>query len=265
LCDFFEIEDLNDDPVFLKHAARKSTSYDSTTPAQKAWLFQARRLAYTIPVGNAFSPGRLSEAIERLRLLLRSSDEIRQAPRILADAGIRFLIVEALPNTRIDGACLWLDPKSPVVVLSLRFDRIDYFWHTLMHELGHVMRGDGIDDLSLDTDLVSGPLWSQEDKPESEKEADRFAVETLVPQKDLDDFITRTRPLYSKLKIKMFAQRIAAHPGIIVGQLHHRGEISYSNNREMLVKVRDIITSSAPTDGWGQVLRVASTGMSSGG
>jgi len=257
LCDFFEIEDLNDDPVFLKHAARKSTSYDSTTSAQKAWLFHARRLAHTIPVRNAFSLERLREGIENLRLLLKSPDLIRQVPHILADAGVRLLVVEALPNTRIDGACFWLDSESPVIVLSLRFDRIDYFWHTLMHELGHVMRRDGIDDLSLDTDLVGGPVQSQDEKPESEKEADRFAVETLVPQESLEDFITRTRPFYSKLKIKTFAQQVGVHPGIVVGQLHHRGEFSYSNNREMLVKVRHIITSSATTDGWGQVLRVA--------
>ena len=42
------------------------------------------------------------------------------------------------------------------------------------------------------------------------------------------------------------------HPGVIVGQLQYLGEIGYSSNREMLVKIRDIITSTALTDGWGQ-------------
>jgi len=35
---------------------------------------------------------------------------------------------------------LWLDDKSPVIALSMRFDRIDNFWFVLRHELEHVLR-----------------------------------------------------------------------------------------------------------------------------
>lgn len=73
-----------------------------------------------------------------------SSDSVRQVPGVLANAGVRFLIVEILPTTRIDGVCLWLDASSPVVALSLRYDRIDAFWHTLLHECAHVKYKDGL-------------------------------------------------------------------------------------------------------------------------
>ncbi|GAJ11038.1 unnamed protein product, partial [marine sediment metagenome] len=43
-------------------------------------------------------------------------------------------------------------------------------------------------------------------------------------------------------------------PGIVVGQLQHRREISYAHNRDMLVKIRRTITESALTDGWGNSL-----------
>jgi HTH-type transcriptional regulator/antitoxin HigA len=70
----------------------------------------------------------------------------------------------------------------------------------------------------------------------------------------LSSFIVRVRPMYSKNRIVQFANRARIHPGIIVGQLQHRGEIGYAANREMLAKVREIIANSAITDGWGRVV-----------
>ena len=62
---------------------------------------------------------------------------------ILSEFGVRFLILEHLPKSKIDGAVFWLDKKSPVIVLSLRYDRIDSFWFSLAHELGHIKNLDG--------------------------------------------------------------------------------------------------------------------------
>jgi HTH-type transcriptional regulator/antitoxin HigA len=42
------------------------------------------------------------------------------------------------------------------------------------------------------------------------------------------------------------------HPGVVVGQLQHRGEVAWSAHREMMSRVRSIVTSTAMTDGWGQ-------------
>ena len=74
----------------------------------------------------------------------------------------------------------------------------------------------------------------------------------FVPRAELENFIARVRPLYSKLKIRGFAAVAKVHPGIVVGQLQHRGQISYAHNREMLAKVRDILTNTTLTDGWGK-------------
>ena len=54
--------------------------------------------------------------------------KLGHAPRILAEAGIRFTIVESLSTAKIDGACLWLDDQAPVIATSFRYDRIDNFW-----------------------------------------------------------------------------------------------------------------------------------------
>lgn len=249
--DFFGMGSLDDEPKMIAHAARKSTPYTKVTPAQRAWLFRARQLANSVSAPE-FSETRLGIALEQLRGLLRASTQVRDIPRILSEAGIRLVIVEPLPQTRIDGSCMWLDEQSPVVALSLRFDRIDYFWYTLMHEIGHVKNGHGQNDVILDVDYLMPEEETSDGKPHDEREADNFAANYLVPQSKLKAFIKRVRPLYSKAEIVDFARTIGVHAGIVVGQLQHRHEISYAHSRDLLDlnKLRRVITAAALTDGW---------------
>ena len=184
VCEFLEIPSIEHAPVFQDHAARKSSSYSEIASGQQAWLFRAKHIAKAMDA-SPFDRSQVSKVINSVRSLARSSEEVRHVPNVLSDAGIRFLVIEALPGTRIDGACFWLDQDSPVVALSLRYDRIDYFWHTIMHEIGHIKRGDGIRNqlTALDVDLVGNKPFPAEDKPKHEVAADSLAVNWLVPQK----------------------------------------------------------------------------------
>ena len=253
--DFLEMDNPDQEPDFGQHAARKSTTYHEVTNAQTAWLFRAKHLAKSVSAAP-FSIASFRKAIERLQALLQSAEEIRHVPRALSEAGIRFLVVEALPKSRIDGACFWLDARSPVIALSMRYDRIDYFWFTLMHDLGHVNAKDGLSDSDYMIDINFMADETVVEKPEFEKVADRFAAESLMPQDAFADFVVRNAPLYPRKKIRGFAALNHIHPGIVVGQLHHRG-LSYAAHRDLLDKVRDIITDSALTDGWGNVVPTA--------
>ena len=69
----------------------------------------------------------------------------------------------------------------------------------LLHELAHVKNKDG---LQLDYDLSALP---EEQRSESEVRADTLASATVVPQGELEDFIGRTRPIYSAARIEGFA------------------------------------------------------------
>jgi len=249
---FFEIKSL-DQPIQFHHAPRKSTD-GAPTPAQLAWLYRARHLARALKVQGKFSASSFNSALTQLSKLKRDVEEARHIPRVLSEAGIRFVIVEPLPHTKIDGVCFWLDADSPVIALSVRYDRIDWFWHTLLHEMAHVKNKDGMEEPTLDTELVGVDAQPFEDKEETEKQADVFAVDFLVNQTKLDRFIARVHPLYSKLKISAFASSNDVHPGIVVGQLQHRKKIAYAHSRDLLVKIRNIIVSSALTDGWGSTV-----------
>jgi len=250
---FFELNSLEDEPRFYGHAARKATDYRASTPGQTAWLFRAKQIAQDrllTPEGK-FSKAALQEAVHMLRKLLPTAEGTALVADILSRAGIRFLVLEHLPQTRIDGACFWLDDESPVVVIAFRYDRIDYFWHTIFHELAHVEAGDGLtDDTYLDVDLVGGHLATLPVKPPLEQEADRYAADAIVPEHYLETFIHGVRPAYSRTKILTFASQMGVHAGIVVGQLQHRGEIQYSHSRDLLVKVRKYVIESAVTDGW---------------
>jgi HTH-type transcriptional regulator/antitoxin HigA len=248
--DFFHIASLEDEPEIWPHAARRP-SHDSITPTLCAWLFRARNLARGLTAAR-FSDTKHAQALGRLRLLLENPEETRHVPAILSEAGIRMLVVEPLPKARIDGVTFWLNEFAPVVALSLRYDRIDWFWHTLLHEMKHVADRDGLHAPGIIDVLYATSTETVAERSESERLVDEFAADFLVPTKTLENFIARVRPLFWKTKIKGFAAVAKVHPGIVVGQLQHRRQISYAHNREMLAKVREIVTSSALTDGWGK-------------
>jgi HTH-type transcriptional regulator / antitoxin HigA len=106
-------------------------------------------------------------------------------------------------------------------------------------------------------DLVGEGAGAIGEKPAIEKRADEFASNFSIERSELDNFIMRVRPLFSKTKIQGLAARLHIHQGIVVGQLQHRKAIPYSHSREMLAKVRPIVTEAALTDGFGSVLATA--------
>lgn len=243
--EFFEVRSLDQEPEFQPYAARASAPYN---PAQRAWLFRARKLARTLQVNARFSDTRWAEAVAKLRALVPAPPEVRHVSRVLADAGIRLVVLEPLAKTLVDGVTFWLDAHSPVVVISLRFDRVDWFWHTLMHEMVHVKNRHGLQEQPrLDINML-------EQTDEAEKAVNAAAADILIPHAELENFIARVAPLFSKEKIRGFAARLKVHPGIAVGQLQRRDKIPWSHSREMLVPVKSYVVGSALTDGWGHVV-----------
>lgn len=245
--DFFEVSSLDEEPQFQPYAARASAPYNTI---QRAWLFRARKLARTLHVKTKSSDTKWAEAIAKLKTLLPAPPEVRHVARVLAHAGIRLVVLEPLPQTKIDGVCFWLDAQSPVVAISLRYDRIDWFWHTLMHEMVHVKSRHGLHEQPrLDIDML-------EQSDELEKAVNADAADILIPRSELENFIARVAPLFSKEKIRGFAARLKVHPGVAVGQLQRHDKIPWSHSREMLVPVKSYVVGSALTDGWGHVVTV---------
>jgi HTH-type transcriptional regulator / antitoxin HigA len=249
LSTFFVFEEANK----IRVAARSTVQNSELNPEQLAWCVRALQLARSVPA-KKFTNKSLEEGISRLRALADFPENVRTVPKVLSEMGIKLVIIEHLPKSKIDGAALWLGDgwDKPVIALSVRYDRIDSFWHTLFHELSHIKNKDSY---ILDVDMVGADrCLSNEELSDMEERANNDAANWLIPKDKLLSFITRTRPFYYTEKIIQFANLIKIHPGIIAGQLQYLKEIDWAANRHMLVKVRNFLISGAMTDGWGMTI-----------
>jgi HTH-type transcriptional regulator/antitoxin HigA len=246
---FFCANDLGE-VQHLAHAASKS-DYSETTPTQLAWLYRVRQLAADMPA-PAYSETKLRALVADLARYTVDPEELRFIPHMLAECGIRFVVVETLPNTRIDGVCFWLDDTSPVIGMSTLKDRIDNFWFVLRHELEHVLNGDGMGGVTaaiIDSDIDAGRC-EEGDQSEEERLANEAAAHFCVPRDELESFFTRKFPFISEKDVIGFARRIQRHPGIVVGQLQRKMD-RYNWLARYKVKVRQHVVTASVVDGWG--------------
>lgn len=253
LAKFFGVKSV-DEIEILPHAAKKTAVSPDTTSAQLAWLYRVRQIASEMIVAQ-YSPFGVRRAVERLHELTSAAEEARKVPRIIAESGIRFVIVESLSNAKIDGVCFWLNAASPVIGMSLRHDRIDNFWFVLRHEIEHVLREHGKSAVMIDTELEGRRASTGPEVAEEERVANAAAAEFCVPKKTLDSFIARKAPFFAERDIRGLANTLRVHPGLIAGQLQHRTG-RYDLFRNHLVKIRSLIAPSAVVDGWGDVAPV---------
>lgn len=235
----------------LPHAARRTDTALHATPLQLAWLHRVRAIASEMLI-PPYSDAGGRALVARLRPLLGAAEEARKVPRLLAEAGIRFVIVEALPGSKIDGACFWLGPTAPVVALTFRFDRIDNFWFVLRHELEHVLHRHGERSPIIEID-VDGR--TDDDVFEEERTANAAAAAFAIPPSKLSGFIARKAPFFAERDVLGFAATLGVHPGIVAGQIQHHTK-RYDTFRSHLVKIRSIVAPGAAVDGWGDIAPV---------
>ena len=230
----------------IKAVARKSGD-DEFSNAQMAWLCRASRLSESLNV-RTFSKDKLVTALPKLRTLAGLPERVAHLPVYLAELGVRLVVVEALPRTRIDGAAFYLEnnKSAPVIALSLRIDRMESVWHTIGHELFHIVHGDP---LSLDSDLVGKE--PNHKSCDLEERADKNSTNWLISEKEMASFVRRAGPKFGKASIIQFANRIGIHPSIIVGQLHHRGKLAWSQRNELCPKIKEHFFETALVDGHG--------------
>lgn len=254
VCRFFGISNIEETPK-LAHAAKRTGYPDSLNAPQRAWLFRVKQIAEATPV-KPYSEKALRDAIPTLRTLLRAPEGVQQVPQILADCGVRFVIVEHVASSKIDGVTFWLDRKpglAPVIGMSLRLDKMDNFWFVLRHEIEHVLQKHGREEAIIDMDSEGAASSPDVDVNEEERIANLAGAEFCVPDREMRDFILRHNPLFSEEKVANFAWRMQVHPGLIVGQLQRRTG-KWQLFRHHLAKIRHLIAPVAMTDGYGQAL-----------
>lgn len=241
---YFQISSLNEG-VKIPHAAKK-TSYDRVSMLQAAWLVRALQLAPSVSVSR-YATTNLEPLYEALRSCVAQQSDAAKVPELLSKAGIRLVVIAPLPGSKIDAACMWFKDQ-PLIALTLRYDKHDIFWHALFHELDHIEHGEGMSEPVVDSDLLSNCSHGAQ----SEKRANQTAASRLIPSEEMERFIARVNPFYSDAAILNFAANLKVHPGIVIGQLQHRGLIPWSSFGRLKAKIRDVITQTATNDGFGK-------------
>ncbi|KGX38512.1 MULTISPECIES: ImmA/IrrE family metallo-endopeptidase [Burkholderia] len=144
----------------------------------------------------------------------------------LRDAGIAVVVEEHLAKTKLDGAAMLSGSGVPVIGLTLRFDRLDNFWFTLMHECAHIWKH-----LSRPGDVILDRLVDAESTEAIEKEANRIARDVLISRAHWRSASVRQMP--TKTGIVSFAREQGIHPAIVAGRLQRETE-NYAIFKDMI-------------------------------
>lgn len=226
--ELFEIESIDDEPVFAA-AARRSNPDVPLTPTQKAWLAVARRTARTLTVAplDMEAVAALAESLARR---VRDVSVFADLATLLAEVGVRLVYVEAFPGSKMNGATFLLDDDEaqPVIAISGRGKRLDKVLFTLLHELAHLVRGDvrpgGI--ILID----DGEAHTMGDENATNQLAGDWAIPGGLP--------APPRPLRQSW-VSAQADRLGVHEIVVVGFLQHRRQLDW---RTQLVKGAPSVT-----------------------
>ena len=188
--------------------------------ALAAWCCQAMILSSEDdPLPTTFDPDRVDPVrfLEQIARLSQERDGPRHAVARMGENGIRFVVLKHLGRTYLDGAALRGPDGTPLVALTLRHDRLDHFWFSLMHELAHIvlhLDDDAcvfLDDMSL-RDGSDGSRTAVR-----EREADELAEKVLID----DDAWARSGfpDAATNLRIVELAMEAKVHPSVVAGRV----------------------------------------------
>lgn len=204
------------EPKFAGVAFRGTAAKKPDPYAVNAWLMFARYQAITNRTETGFKANLIGHSFRReVAKLSLYSDGPKRAFEHLRGFGITPVCVRHLSKTHIDGACFKLPDGRPAIALTLRHNRLDNFWFTLLHECAHVERHLNELDFILDeTERQTGAFGNE---PEMEDEANACARDALIPSCVFDE-LTESQGKMSQLKILKLANEAEVSPAIIAGQ-----------------------------------------------
>lgn len=185
--------------------------------ATLAWVSRVLDTARASTPCVGFDLAHLDEAFTRHLATLSTNDDGPQlAKAALYEIGIKVVIERGLPGMSVDGASLHLAETGPIIALTLRYDRLDNFWFTLMHELGHVALHLGTPRNEIFVDSLEDDT---RDDLEIEAEADAYAKDSLVAR---DIWLrSNARRRADDRSVRELASQLGIHPAIVAGRVRY--------------------------------------------
>jgi HTH-type transcriptional regulator / antitoxin HigA len=199
-----------------EHVFCRRTDHAPDANALIAWQAQALHLAQAEALPD-YCPASVDEPA--LRALVQQScfrTGPQNARELLNRWGIHLVVLRHLDKTYLDGASFLAPWGRPIVGLTLRYDRLDNFWFTLLHELAHVR-------LHLDRAglaFFDDTQHIQADPADSrEREANAFAQEMLISaevwERKRSDLLTNP----SEQVVRQISETLRISPAIVAGRI----------------------------------------------
>jgi HTH-type transcriptional regulator/antitoxin HigA len=209
---FFARSPVQGTPVLLRKNLAGVSSEESKY-AISAWVARVLIKARDAKRPDVrYTPGSVTdEFLKQIAKLSRYDDGPKIAIEFLAMKGVIVVVEDHLPRTKLDGAAMLDQDGTPVVGLTMRYGRIDYFWFTLMHELIHVQKH-----LNRNSAAFIDDEEDTQGSDEREMEADIAARDIFIPRNIwLASDASRTgRPE----SIQKLADSLMIDPAIVAGR-----------------------------------------------
>lgn len=197
----------------------RKTYYRSKNPVNKyalaIWSAYVIKKANTIKYPTTFKKGSVNpEFMRKIAKLSVDSEGPLLARDLLKEHGIGLVAERHFPNTYLDAITTMTNKDHPVIGLTIRHDRLDNFWFTLMHELAHVA-------LHFDNpiNLFYDDLDDKDASSNEEKAADKHADEALIPESKWVNSPARLIP--SPIAAQSLARELGIHLAIVAGKMRH--------------------------------------------
>ncbi len=208
--------------------------------ATRAWITHVTEVAQLHRSTSAFKASDITNDFIRSIAKLSTNP---QGPRLALEAvrelGVCAIAESGLPGMSVDGVSFHTNQTGPVLAMTLRHDRLDNFWFTLFHELGHIRLhlSKPSEEVFVDSDE------NESDEFEAEAEANAFAKDSLVPR----DTWSRSgaHRLGSEGSVIQLAKQLGVHPAIVAGRIRYeRRDFRIFTDLIGLDKVRETVFSA---------------------
>lgn len=209
-------------PLYLKQTLTFGSTPKTNKTNLRLWVARVRELAENTK--NARGTWRSDTLNEQFLVNVAKLSWADSGPRLakefLNEKGIALVVLPALPRTKLDGAAMRGVDGAPVIGLTVRHDRLDNFWFTLLHELVHAWKH--ITD--SDTAITDEDIQDEHDEDAKETEANSLAREVFIPRSEWKRSDAFLRP--SVENAIALANKLHISPAVVAGRLR-REKVGY--------------------------------------
>lgn len=214
--------------LFRKDKTSYRTSSRTHKNALDAWMVRVLEKAKKIKTPVIYKHGVIDLVFMRnlIKLSVKENGPLL-AREHLKKVGIKLVIERHLPKTYLDGATILTEKDNPIIGITIRYDRLDNFWFTLMHELAHVARhyGQNIEIFYDERLLEKGGV----EIDAKEREADEWAEESILPESKWE--ISNAKITPTPMAAQSLADELGIHVTVVAGIIRYKHQNFFYLNK----------------------------------